>query len=73
LLLLLLLLLLGVGGWGGVLGEEGRRPRSFCNAAATQARNSTPPHLLGVKGAILARDALADDLGVLVDEDGRRL
>src|SRR6185436_5114607 len=45
------------------------RRAAFARRGATDHLGAVGDRLLGMEGAVLAREALADDLGVLADED----
>ena len=55
-------------------GVEHRQPEmrraAFARRGAADHLGAVGDRLLGMEGAVLAGEALADDLGVLVDEDG---
>ena len=46
------------------------RRAAFAGRDAADHLGAVGDRLLGMEGAVLAGEALADDLGVLVDEDG---
>src|SRR5262249_53490046 len=45
---------------------------AFARRCAADHFGAVSDRLLGMEGAVLAGEALADDLGVLVDENGHR-